>query len=383
MPPLLRLLQGKLLLALAALTVLPAVSARAADEPPAVVVLASTAPGFAAGQLLGRAPLTVPDGASVTFLLASGQTVTVKGPYAGALANLAPKGGRGLADLFAGGPDRSEIGGTRSLAGTDAELTIDPAAGGIWCREPEGGLRLVRPADPTFDRMELREASSGRAVQLAWDQETTEIAWPADLPTESGRLDATSLRTGAERQLQLRTVATAGRSDAARAASLALAGCGRQAAALIERLRGAMVPLDIYLASDRGRYPSYRAGELIELVVQTNHDAFLYCVLRDGKGQVLPLFPPQPARARVNHDAALRLPNAASPFALRAGPGLDGGEVRCIASEHDLADELPELAAANGPVPLTEAAVQALDEAMADPRQGRVVMAQMILRVAN
>jgi hypothetical protein len=57
--------------------------------------------------------------------------------------------------------------------------------------------------------------------------------------------------------------------------------------------------------------------------------------------------------------------------------------VRCIASEHDLAHELPELAAANGPVPLTEAAVQALDEAMADPRQGRVVMAQLILRVAN
>ena len=143
------------------------------------------------------------------------------------------------------------------------------------------------------------------------------------------------------------------------------------------------MPLDIYVASDRGRYPSYRQGEPVELVVQTNHDAFVYCVLRDGRGQVLPLFPPQPAQAEVRNGVPLRLPSAASPFALRAGPSLDGAEARCIASEHDLAAELPELAAARGPIPLTDATVAALDDALADPRQGRVVMAQIILRLVN
>ena len=72
--------------------------------------------------------------------------------------------------------------------------------------------------------------------------------------------------------------------DDPRAAALSLAGCARQAAGAMERLREAIVPLDLYLASDRGRYPSYRRGELIELIVQTNHDAFVYCVLRDSRG---------------------------------------------------------------------------------------------------
>ena len=143
------------------------------------------------------------------------------------------------------------------------------------------------------------------------------------------------------------------------------------------------MPLDIYVASDRGRYPSYRQGESVELLVQTNHDAFVYCVLRDERGQVLPLFPPQPTQAQVRNGVPLRLPSAASPFALRAGPSLDGAVVRCIASEHDLAAELPEFAAARGPIPLTDATIAALDEAVADPRQGRVVMAQMILRLVN
>lgn len=377
---------GKLLTAFLALATLDSTSARA-DEGSIAVVLAATAPGFATGQLLRQPTIDVPDGASVTFLLASGQSVTVKGPYTGELARLRPVRTAGLGEIMSAGVDRSEIGGTRSFtAATPADApaapTIDPAAGGVWCLPPSVMPRLARPADPTFDELELRDESGGREVRLSWTG-GDELAWPGELAAGPARLTVTSLRTGAERHLELRVLPMSKRNEAARAAALSLAGCARQAAGAMERLREAIVPLDLYLASDRGRYPSYRRGELIELIVQTNHDAFVYCVLRDSRGQVLPLFPPQPAQAHIRNGMPLRLPAAASPFALRAGPGLDGGEVRCIASEHDLARELPELAAARGPVPLTEATVAALDEALADPRQGRVVMAQMILRVGN
>ena len=47
------------------------------------VVVAATAPGYTAGQQLGTDPITVPDGATLVFLLKTGQVVTVKGPYEG------------------------------------------------------------------------------------------------------------------------------------------------------------------------------------------------------------------------------------------------------------------------------------------------------------
>src|SRR5437763_7050975 len=84
------------------------------------VVIAATAPGYATGQQLGDGPIAVPDGASLVFLIATGQVVTVKGPYDGPPP--APKGdatgrlGR-LAKL--GGTDQTQIGGTRSLGSVD------------------------------------------------------------------------------------------------------------------------------------------------------------------------------------------------------------------------------------------------------------------------
>jgi hypothetical protein len=220
-------------------------------------------------------------------------------------------------------------------------------------------------------------------VRLDWQAAEAARSWPETIPLAAGALRVTSIRTGAERRLELRPVAVAGRSDAAGAAALALAGCARQAEGALDRLRDAMVPLDIYLVSARGRYPVYRKGDLVELTVQTNRDAFVYCLVRDARGRVVPLFPPRPDLARIKGHEPLTLPGAWLPLALRADEGLKDGEIRCIAAERDLAAELPELAAVAGGAPLSEAAVAALDDAMADPRQGRVVMTQLILRVES
>jgi hypothetical protein len=355
------------------LALVPVPVLSAAEVSPAAVVLASTAPGYETGQLLAEPMVEVPDGASATFLLPGGQAITIKGPYKGGLAGQKPLGKRStLTQLLVPGQDRSQIGGTRSLeAGRVPErVALDPAAGGRLCIVPGTALALSRPADPAFAAVELRQGD--RAVTLSWPETGQALAWPEALPLASGTVTVRSVRTGAERQLDLQLVEAPATSDAALAAALAFAGCGDQAEAALARLKDAMVPLDLYLASDHGRYPAYRPGEPVELAIQVNRAAYVYCMVRDARGQVLPLFPRAPGGARVESRAVLTLAGL---------PGGEESEVRCLASERDLAADLPQLARPAGDAPLPEEALAALDRAIADPRQGRIVMAQLVLRV--
>jgi hypothetical protein len=103
-------------------------------------------------------------------------------------------------------------------------------------------------------------------------------------------------------------------------------------------------------------------------------------MVRDAWGQVTPLFPPQASEARLVGHRTLTLPG--SPV-LQADTGLKDSEIRCIASERELAGALPQLARSAGAGPLSEATVEALDEVVADPRRGRIVMAQLVLRVED
>jgi hypothetical protein len=357
-----------------------------AEQMPIAVVLASTAPGYATGQVLADAPLTIPDGASTVFLLPSGRVVTVKGPYAGPLTSPQPAVGRSsLAQLFAPGQDSSEIGGSRSLEEPKPadRLLLDPSAGGVFCLAPETEVMLARPADPNFTTLELRHLASGRVAELAWKGTAHALAWPRSLPLGAGPVRVTSANTGAERRLEFRALGAAHPSPTAHAAELALAGCTRQAAAALAALHDALTPLGIYLSSDRGRYPVYRSGEEMGLVVQTNRDAYVYCLIRDAKGQLAPLFPWQASQARVPGQRTLNLPGAWLPRALRAGAELNGSEIRCLASERDLATALPQLAGAAGAGPLPEEAAATLDRLAADPRQGPVATSQLILRVED
>src|SRR5690349_19599658 len=77
------------------------------------VVVASTAPGYAAGQVISDGmAVRLPDGANALFLFATGRTVTVKGPYEGSLDKMAPAGTRSGADALAsaGRLSQSELG---------------------------------------------------------------------------------------------------------------------------------------------------------------------------------------------------------------------------------------------------------------------------------
>src|SRR5690349_19931200 len=124
----------------------PPVGARAE-----AVVIAATAPGYATGQRLGDGPIAVPDGASLVFLVETGQVVTVKGPYDGPppapKADAAGRLGR-LARL--GGTDQSQIGGTRGLANPEDLARAVPLD--LYVATDRGRYPAYRPGEPARAR---------------------------------------------------------------------------------------------------------------------------------------------------------------------------------------------------------------------------------------
>jgi hypothetical protein len=240
----------------------------AAAEQPLAVVLASTAPGYAMGQILAASDVAVPDGASTIFLLPSGQLISIKGPYSGLLQDQQPTSRQqGLVQLLAPGQDRSRLGGSRSIEEGPAvdRLELDPAQDGIFCITPHTEVMLARPTDPSFDRINMRSPASGAVVKLHWANAAEQLTWPPGLPLKPGTVQVSSDRTGAEHRLEFRAWPISGPSDTARIAGLALAGCRPQATVALDQLREAVAPLDLYLDSSRGRYPTYHAGEPVEL----------------------------------------------------------------------------------------------------------------------
>src|SRR5262249_16759793 len=99
------------------------------------VLLASTAPGYAPGMVVGAsARLSLPEGASATLLFRSGQMLQLRGPFEGSLEPAGAAGGGNsvarLVEVFRlQGVDATVIGGTRALgsfarSSREADLTV-------------------------------------------------------------------------------------------------------------------------------------------------------------------------------------------------------------------------------------------------------------------
>lgn len=353
--------------------------AAAAQVSPVAVVLASTAPDYAIGQLLTGNRVRIPDGASVSFLLPTGQIVTKQGAFEGLIAAEA-RSGPSLADVLSPGTDRSDLGGTRSArtSGPLQRPAIDLAVGDTLCLLPGAEPVLTLPSSPAFREVELIREDSGKHARVTWGEGEQSRAWPREVPLTAGHVTAVAIRNGAQRRFEIKPINVAD-DTAVQAAAFAFAGCERQAAFLLERVREQAVPLDIHIATDRGREPSYRTGEPIELVVRTSRDAFVYCVMRDARGQVIPLFPPNPSEAKLSARDQLTLPGRS--YDLRADTQLSGSTVSCLASRTDLGRSLAELAADGKPKPLSSAAVAAFERAAANRVPGEVDTAQLNLKV--
>lgn len=376
-------------------TVLALSTALSSEAPAAeAVVVSSTAPGYALGQIVADgASVAVPEGAGVMLLFASGRTLRIKGPYAGPFDSLRDtaqaSGARPSLGGLLGGERfvQTDLGAARALGSpldkaAERAFAIDPGIPGTYCVPANARPTLARPRDPALPTLALT-AGHGPPATVAWTGDAP-VPWPAALPLADGTEIRVAAPDGTPRHsLRLRALdpsPNGAATGAALALRLAAAGCARQAASLLTPLRDATAPLDVYLAADRGPQAAYRPGEAIRLVLQANRDAHVYCYLRNARGQLIPLFPAgSGASAEVAADTPLSMPGERMALPLLAGEGGGDMEVRCVAADHDLGGDLPGRADAFRP--MSAETVTQLDRALNALRDTEVVMAQVILRV--
>ena len=379
-------LDGAVFRFLCAATIMALGCATAATARAEAVVVASTAPAYRLGQVVpdGQA-VQLPDGASAMFLFATGRTVRVRGPFDGDL-NKAPEEARaGSSGLL--GSERfmqSDLGAARAMGNpldkaVERAFAIDPAVSGTYCVKAGSPPVLRRPNEPGLTQIVLQDVGRGASAKVTWTGAAS-APWPRELAlTDGTEIRVTDTNGKPRNALRFRQV-DAGSGSAALAVRMASAGCAGQAGAVLASLRDAVVPLDLYLSTDRGQAADYRAGEEIRLMLQTNRDAHVYCFLRNARAQFIPIFPAGAGNtALVEGDAPLSLSGERMPLPLRAGDPPGDLEVRCLAASRSLDGDMPGRAEAFRP--LDEAAVAKLDRTLAGLRDAELALAQVFLRV--
>ena len=181
-------------LRLAALTIACCLVAAAAGAETLVVVESSATDVKVGAELADGATITVPDGARVVLVGASGQVVTLTGPFQGApktsgsgeqqsrvldaVASLVVTSGTTV------GVSRATGSGWRTGAAKTADdvFAIDASEGGDTCLYDASTARMIRdpsagPGDVTITAME----GSAKAV-FTWNRDMAYAPWPKDVP---------------------------------------------------------------------------------------------------------------------------------------------------------------------------------------------------------
>jgi hypothetical protein len=374
------------------LATLLALLVSAAPRAEEAVLLASTAPGYAPGMIVAESErLTVPDGASATLLFRSGEMLRLRGPFEGPLGPAEVRAG-GAASIVAlaealrrHGVDAAVVGGTRSLAVPsrrqipETELLVDPQRSATYCVGPGSAIWIARTDEPS-DNLFLRRR--GIVREVVWAPKAARTPWPADLSIADGENYEIVDASGAVRAtLTFRIIEHPTPSDPARVAKAALAGCQEEAAASLRELGRAMAPRELWVASERGRQPTYRTGEPMRLIAQANADGWLYCVHRRGDGTVIPVFPSGALDgARVRGHEPLTIPGQRRAAELSAGPPGEG-RVSCWLADRDIGPELPHALLADPPRQLPDTLAARLDGVFEETGGKRLISATLRVRV--
>ena len=311
------------------------------------VLLASTVPGYVPGMVISSTDqLSLPDGASATLLFQSGETLRLRGPFEGMLGQPQTRAASGNAALLAEmfrqhGVDATVIGGTRSTRTTSSKLSLDDVQvdsqrSGIYCVQLATAVWIARPVNET-GAYALRRRGNSRT--LNWQLGAIRTEWPVDVPIEDGSQFEIVVNGAARATVTFYTISSTATSSPAKVASGLLLGCHDQFDDELKQLSRTIVGPEVWLTTDRGRRPIYRAGEPIVLTAVVNMDGYLYCVIsndRDAK----PLFPAGAVNgALLSTSMPLSIPGRRQPIGPMAAPGLE--QIRCWLADRDIAPELP------------------------------------------
>jgi hypothetical protein len=306
------------------------------------VVVSSTAPGVAVGQVVGDdETLHLPADSITVVLLATGQVVKLAGPYDGKAASGGP--GEGAKTVLLEDwqrPDLSSLGGARGRVmpnippfDSGTPVVVDASTSGTWCIDPHTPVRLAAPATPAVVHLQDGAAET----TIAWPPADGDQPWPAAMPPHDG---ATVLARWGDSAtpLILRFRAPAGNeaNPSSRLIDWWRAGCQRQVEPQLRAIGSAVTPFALFLSTDRGRTPRYGLGEPVNLIVRANRAAQLYCfVLQDG--QVRSVFPGQPGRKEIPEQTEVHITADSLPVDITAPPPRLA-ELRCYAVADTAAD---------------------------------------------
>ena len=191
-----------------------------------VIVLQSTVGQIKAGSTLAKSTqVSIPEGGSMTVVLASGATRTINGPFAGKVSSLS-SGGSSNAALFnavknyikTGGSSQKRVGALRSLAPSAKPRSIrglspkfswtsvPVSASGDYCVQKDALLKLERQRAGKPMKVTLVDLQSTRRVQLTFGSTDAEVNWPAELTIRNASY-AILTKGRAMKQIRLRLIA--------------------------------------------------------------------------------------------------------------------------------------------------------------------------------
>ena len=266
--------------------------------------------------------------------------------------------------------------GRRNL---EADVLVDPQRSATYCIGPDPDVWIARPSE-SVDQVAIRRR--GVVREILWPPNALRAQWPGDLPIAEGEPYEIVDGSGAVRAtLTFHAVEHSAPSAAARVADAALAGCEEQVTPALRELARTMIPRELWLASDRGQRPSYRAGDPMRLVAQANADGWLYCTYRRGDGTVIPIFHSGALDgARVRSHEMLTIPGQRRFGELFAGPRGEG-RVSCWLADRDIGPELPHAVFADAARPLPAMLVDRLDDIFNEIGGAHLVKATVLIRI--
>ena len=140
--------------------------------------------------------------------------------------------------------------------------------------------------------------------------------------------------------------------------------------------------LRLRLGSARGKDPVYGLNDKLNLFINVDHDAWLYCFYLDSQGKLFKFYPnehgkPAALTARRLHT----IPGRIYPFEFTITKPIGVDLVKCFASKRDILKELPKPLRRLRVEPLPDGMAQQLRRAFARLRNAGVSEASMVVTV--
>lgn len=186
-----------------------------------VIVVQSTAKGVKAGTLLDNsAQVNLPKGTRAVFVLPSGATRTVSGPFKGRAADLT-KGVKANPGVFeavkryvhTGGANEKNVGAMRSAAPSFALQSlpfswrsVPVTTTGDYCVERGAAVSLIRPNSRKAEALTIIAMASKRRARVAFAAGAASIPWPDALAIDAGATYALLAPGRPARKMRMRLI---------------------------------------------------------------------------------------------------------------------------------------------------------------------------------